>query len=195
VLKHNADSPSSSFSCGVAANNKQTDSERQQTKMKNSIKTIMAALLVSGLLSVNVSAAATAAQTVTYQVTAISELSVSGNPGALIISTATAGTGPDAVNDTTTSYGITTNASSQKITGAINSNMPAGVTLSVTLASTGATSQGKKSLSTAATDLVTGISALTESGKGISYELAATSAAGVVGSATKTVTLTITEGA
>jgi hypothetical protein len=177
--------------------NKQTEKERQQTQMKNNIKTIMAAVLISSIAAVSQNAfgAATAQQTVTYQVSAINELSVSGNPGALIVSTATAGSAPNVANDSSTSYGITTNESNQKVTGVINSNMPDGLTLSVTLASNGAASEGKKSLSTVATDLVTSISTLNESSQGISYELAATSAAGVVSSATKTVTLTITAGA
>ncbi len=58
-------------------------------------------------------------------------------------------------------------------------------------APTGATSAGKVALSSTAADLVTGISTLNETGKSIAYELAATSAAGVVPAASTTVTLTI----
>jgi hypothetical protein len=161
----------------------------------NQTKSIAAAILSAGIFSINSFAGPTATQTVTYAVTAINEISVSGNPGALTVSTATAGSAPNAVTDASTTYSITTNEPTRKITGAINTDMPSGLTLSVTLAApTGATSAGKKALTSVATDLVTAISTLNESAKTITYELAATSAAGVVPSATKTVTLTITAG-
>ena len=50
-------------------------------------------------------------------------------------------------------------------------------------------------LSTTVEDLVTGISAVAESGLTITYTLSATIAAGVVAQAQKTVTLTLTDGA
>jgi hypothetical protein len=152
---------------------------------------------LSALIALGVTAYAgpTATQTVTYEVTAINELSVSAATASLTVNSATAGSAPSAVTDSTTTYAVTTNETNRKITGAINSNMDSGVTLSVTLgAPTGATSTGKQALSTVAADLVTGISALNETGKLITYELAATTAAGVVPSGTRTVTLTITAG-
>ena len=132
-------------------------------------------------------------QTVSYEVQAINEIGVSGNPAALTINTATAGEAPDAVSDATTTYALTTNETGQKITGNIDTAMPSGLTLTVNLAApTGATSSGATSLSGVAADLVTGITTLNESGLGITYNLSATSAAGVVGAASKTVTFTIT---
>ena len=132
-------------------------------------------------------------QTVSYEVRAINEITVSGSPS-LIISTATAGSAPDAVTAAGT-YNITTNSNSaRKITGALDSNMVAGVTLSVTLGAPTGASATKQPLTTAPVDLVTGISKLNETGKTITYELQATSAAGEVAAATKTVTYTITAG-
>lgn len=157
-------------------------------------KSLVAAFLAAGFLSLAQFAVAgdTATQTVTFAVSAINELSVSGNPGALTITTATAGAAPSVATDATSSYAITTNETSRRITGSIETNMPDGVTLSITLAApTGAASMGKRQLSTTATELVSGISTLNESGKTITYELSATSAAGVISSATRTVTLTI----
>ena len=58
----------------------------------------------------------------------------------------------------------------------------------------GGTSAGLKSLSTSAVDLVTGITKLNESGLSLSYQLDATSAAGVITSTTRIVTYTITGG-
>lgn len=138
----------------------------------------------------------TATQTVTYEVQAINEISVSGNPAALVINTATAGSQPNEVTDATTTYAITTNETNKKITGAIDTAMPTDVTLKINLAApAGATSAGDVTLSNIAANLVTGITEVAESGKTITYKLSALVTAGVVLSATKTVTLTITDGA
>jgi predicted secreted Zn-dependent protease len=164
--------------------------------MKNSIKTIMAALLIAGTLTINASAAGTAAQTVTYAVSAINELAVTGATASVTVNSATAGSAPSVATDSSTSYAITTNESGRKITGSLDTSIAdAGVTLSVTLAAPSGASSSKRALSITPVDLVTGISALNESGKSITYELAATSAAGVVTPKDKTVTLTITAGA
>ena len=155
---------------------------------------IFAAALILGAGGMAM-AAETANQTVTYEIQAINELSVSGNPGALTVNAAVAGEAPTAVSDATSSYAITTNETSRKITGAIDTAMPAGVTLTANLAApAGGSSTGAVALTNTATDLVTGISTLNETAKGITYGLSATSAAGVVASATKTVTFTIAAG-
>jgi hypothetical protein len=140
-------------------------------------------------------AANTDTQTVTFEVQAIDEISASGDPGALTISTATAGSEPDNATDNTTTYAVTTNGTNKKITGEIEANMPANVTLQVNLtAPTGGSGSGATSLSTTAADLVTGITQRAESGLGITYTLSATVGAGVVASDTRTVTLTLTAG-
>lgn len=159
--------------------------------MKNNIlHTAIAALVLAA--SGSAFAADNATQTVTYQVQAINELSVSSGSVSLTVNSATAGFAPNAATNSSTTYSITTNETGRKIVGAINTDMPDGVTLSVTLgAPDGAFSTGKKGLSSTPIALVTGISKKNETGKSISYELAATSAAGVVASASKTVTLTI----
>lgn len=155
---------------------------------------IFAAALILGAGGMAM-AAETANQTVTYEVEAINELSVSGNPGALTVNAAVAGEAPTAVSDATSSYAITTNETARKITGAIDTAMPDGVTLTANLAApAGGSSTGATTLTTSAVDLVTGISTLNETAKGITYGLSATSAAGVVASATKTVTFTIAAG-
>lgn len=157
------------------------------------VSIVLSVLMLVFLLSGMAMASNIVTQTVTYQVDAINEISVSGNPAALIITAATAGSAPNSVNDASTTYAITTNETSRKITGAINTAMPTGLTLTVQLAApTGGTSAGAVTLTAVAADLVTGISTLNESTKTITYQLSATSAAGVVPSATKTVTLTLT---
>lgn len=140
-------------------------------------------------------AANTASQTVTIQVSGVNEMSVSGNPGALTVSTATAGSQPDAATDSSTSYNITTNGTGKKITGALNSAMPAGTTLSLALtAPAGGASSGAVNLTTSTQNLVTGISQVASSGHGITYSFGATVAAGEIASTTRTVTLTLTDG-
>lgn len=136
-------------------------------------------------------AAQTATQTVTFEVQAINQLSVSGNPGALTISTATAGNAPTSATSASTTWAITTNESNKKVTAAINSAMPAGVTLTLTLTAPGGASNSAVTLGTVAQDAVTGISKLNASGLTVTYGLDATTAAGTVASTTRTVTLTI----
>lgn len=123
------------------------------------------------------------------------DIFVSGNPGALIISSATAGSNPDAVTDASTSYSIDITTSNKKITGAIDSAMPANTYLRVILAApTGASSTGQQTLSVTPQDLVTGLTiGMSEGGLGITYEFSASIEAGIVSSASKTVTFTVTD--
>ena len=138
--------------------------------------------------------AQTATQTVTFQVNAINQIAFVGAPS-LTITTATAGSAPTSVTDATSSWAVTTNQTGAKITASIASNMPTGLTLSSSLvAPAAATSAGFLSLSTTAVDLVTGITKLAQGALGVSYRLDATPAAGVVASATRLVTYTITGG-
>lgn len=138
--------------------------------------------------------AQTATQSVSYEVAAVDQISVAGSPS-LVVNSATAGS---ALNSATASgtYAVTTNGSNRKITASIDSNMPSGVTLTVSLgAPTGATSAGTVTLSTTAQDVVTGITTVNQSGLSIGYGLAADITAGVVPAGNKTVTYTITAGA
>ena len=154
------------------------------------------ALVLAHLALAGAAAAQSATQTVTFSVSPINALSVSADPGALTVNSATAGSPPNAATNSATSYAITTNETKKKITAAIDQAMPAGLTLQVNLqAPTGATSAGAVTLGTAAADVVTGISKLNESGKTITYTFSATTAAGTVSSTSRTVTLTIVPGA
>ncbi len=144
--------------------------------------------------AVNTASAQTAAQTVTFQVTAINQISVTGAPS-LDINTATAGSAPTSVTSAANSWSVTTNQSTAKITASIPSAMPAGLTLSANLtAPAGATSTGLTALGTVAVNVVTGITMLNSAALGLTYQLDATAAAGVVTSSTRVVTYTITGG-
>ena len=144
--------------------------------------------------AVNTASAQTATQTVTFQVSAINQISVAGAPS-LVINTATAGSAPTSVTSAANTWSVTTNQSTASITASIASAMPAGLTLSANLtAPAGATSTGLTALGTVAVNIVNGITKLNSAALGLTYQLDATAAAGVVTSATRVVTYTITGG-
>lgn len=152
------------------------------------------ALALISLTLAGSASAQTATQTVTFAVNAINQIAFSGSP-TLTITTAVAGSDPTSVSDATATWAVTTNQSNAKITASIASAMPAGLTLSASLAApTGAASLGPKALGTLAVDLVTGVTKQAASGLGVTYTLDATAAAGVVPSGTRVVTYTITGG-
>ncbi len=138
-------------------------------------------------------AASSAVQIINVPVAPITTFTVSGNPAAMKINSAIPGIQPtDEVNATTT-YSISTNESNKKITGMLNSNMPANTYLKIRLAAPGgAVSLGEVVLSSKPADLVTGISKVAESGKTITYTFSSTVAAGIVSSGMRTVILTVT---
>ena len=120
-------------------------------------------------------------------------ISLTGNPATLSISTATAGSQPNSVSDTSTTYSISTSTVVAKITGKINTAMPTNTTLKVTLAApTGGTSAGAIAMTTTAQNLVTAIPKNTiASSLVVTYNFSATVAAATTASATRTLTLTI----
>ena len=145
-------------------------------------------------LSATVAQAQTATQTVTFAVNAINQIAFTGAPS-LTITTAVAGAAPTSVTDATSSWAVTTNQTGAKITASIPTAMPTGLTLSASLAApAGATSAGFAALGTTAVDVVTVITKLAQGSLGVSYKLDATAAAGVVASASRVVTYTITGG-
>lgn len=158
----------------------------------HSARTALALALLA--LASTAAQAQTASHTVTFEVKAINQIAITGSPS-LTITTAVAGTAPTSVTDATATWAVTTNQTGAKITASIPTAMPTGLTLSANLvAPTLATSAGFLSLSATAVDLVTGITKLAQGSLGISYKLDATAAAGVIASATRVVTYTITGG-
>jgi len=157
-------------------------------------KQAVAGLAVVAFLggSLPVRAAATAEQTMSITVEPINEISVSGAV-TLHITTATPGQAPTPATDATTTYSVTSNQGSKKITAKINTPMPTGMALNLTAtATTGGASTGKKSLTMLDQDVVTAVGQVNET-KALTYELTATAAAGTLASTTRTVTFTITE--
>jgi hypothetical protein len=116
----------------------------------------------------------------------------SGSAGTLTVNTAVAGSQPASKTVSSTTYSLLTFGRT-RITARLNSPMPPGTTLYLTLAApSGATNHGPVVLTTTAQDLVTNIPFLTsKSGLSITYEFEATAAAGVVPMQTRTITLTL----
>lgn len=157
-------------------------------------KTRFMAVVATLMLAAGEAQAQTATQNVIYAVNAINQVAVSGSP-TLTVSTATAGSGPNSVTNSASTWAVTTNQTNRKLTASISSNMETGLTLSLTAAApAGATSAGKKTLSTTATDLVTGISQVAQGGMALTFQLSATVTAGIIASSSRTVTYTIVAG-
>lgn len=136
--------------------------------------------------------ATTATATIAYTIGSIDALAFSANPGPLNIVTAVAGSPPTSVIDITTTYAVTTNNKNRKISGALTSDMPAGVTFSVAMAApTGATSSGPTAMSTKSAFLVSKISNIAQGGLAVTYTLNATINAAQIAGATNTLTFTI----
>jgi len=130
-------------------------------------------------------------QSVTVSVQDINQLSISADVS-LIVATATAGSGPDPVNNATATYNLTTNGPNQKIIGEIDTAYSAGISLSALLTPpTGGTASAEV-LGTTALDLVTGFGFVAETGLTITYTATVTIAVPPNGAGeTRTVTLTL----
>jgi hypothetical protein len=134
--------------------------------------------------------------TVNYEVQAINELEIDATSVTLIIDTATAGSQPDdAVDSTTATYAITTNGTNKRITAALDSAMPTDTSLYLTLAAPTASgsSAGEQLLSTSTVTVVSAITEVAESGLAMTFRFTALVTAGIIPSASKTLTLTLTD--
>lgn len=149
-------------------------------------------VLVLGLKGV-ANASNTDNHTVTVTVSAINEVAIVGGNVTLTINTATAGSEPtNATDNTTADLNWTTNEATKKITVATSLASPT-FTLKVLAQNvTGGTAASEVTLSTTATNFVTGISSTT-GGCDLSYTASATAAQGT-GSDAHTVTYTLTAG-
>lgn len=137
--------------------------------------------------------APTATQIVTMAVSAISQIAITGAAPTLTINSVSGGI--LSTSSTGITYSITTNERNKKITGSIDTTMPANTTLSVNLAAPStAVSAGNVNLSTTAADLVTSISTLVSAGLPLTYTFSATPSAGTISSFTRTVTFTVVDG-
>ncbi|MEO7103137.1 MAG: hypothetical protein ABI311_07080 [Gemmatimonadaceae bacterium] len=119
------------------------------------------------------------------------QITVSGSPSTMKISAATAGSAPLAVTRAGTKYTVQQPTSGHyTVTANINAPMPAGVTLTIALATSSGASSGTVTLGTTPQNVVTGI-ATKVTNRAITYTLNATASAGVVPIQTRSVTLTL----
>ena len=160
--------------------------------MRKLVVCLVAVGLVFGV-SILAMAANTDNHTVTVEVQAINEAAISGGNITLAINTATAGSDPDdAVDNTTCDLAWTTNQATKKITvetDLVSQNFALKVLAQNV---TGGTAAAEVTLSTTATDFVTGV-ATTTGGCDLQYTASATAAQGT-GSDVHSVIYTLTDG-
>jgi hypothetical protein len=168
-----------------------------ENAMKKSI-VVLALVVLSFALAQNAMAQATANQNLSLAVNTVYKIATSGNPGAMTITTGTAGNNAlTSVSDASTSYSITQNfASTVKITANLDAALAAGYTLQLNLASTKGTSAGTVDISAttpaSASNVVTNIALGADAAQAITYTFGANASAGVLASTAKVVTLTLT---
>ena len=121
-------------------------------------------------------------------------ISVGANPSTMTVTNTPApGLDPLPISVTST-YSITTNQPNKifKVTGQLNANMPAGLTLTASMdVPSGATSLGAQTLTTTPIDIITGITRNTTFSGTITYQFIATATAGVIAAQSRGVTYTI----
>ena len=122
-------------------------------------------------------------------------LTILTSPGAMTINSAIVGQPPTSKTSNATSYVVAAKKKQNplKVTARLNSAMPPGMTLTITMtAPTGATSLGPVTLDATARDVVGNITNTVVETEQITYVVAATAAAGVVTPQSRTVTFTLT---
>lgn len=162
-----------------------------QASSRSSLMIVLAAVMVPwGVLFPQ----STAIQSVSLEVRPVTKIAVSGNPGSLIISDATAGLPDMSVQDNTTSYSITTNLDAMKIVASIDNPMPAGTRLELNIASISGASAGLVDVSNASSpvNVVTGINKGVDASQTITYVFSADAEAGGISPQSRVITLTLT---
>lgn len=148
-----------------------------------------------GLCACTASAATaqtTAAATVSFEVREIDEIALSGDPATLVVHQAVAGEPPTAAIDESTTWTFTTNGSDRSVTAHLDSAMPDGLTLDLSLtAPPGATSAGPVALSPTPRTLVDQLADVDADQLPVTYTLSASSKAAVTGPDQRTITFTI----
>jgi hypothetical protein len=154
--------------------------------MKKVLIAVLAAATISAVF------AQTDTQNVTFEVTAVNDISVTGAPSLTLSTLNAEGTAFEPATDATSTYSLFTNSTNMKITAALDLDMPAGLTLTLDMtAPSGAVGTGSTELSATAADLVTNISQVSAQNLGMTYTLSGTPSA-TAAADTRIVTFTIT---
>lgn len=160
--------------------------------MKKAVTAILAAALIGAASAAPMDHVAS--HDVTFSVESINQITVGATPSLSLSALNTAGTAFEPVSGGST-YSVFTNSSGMRITAALDLDMPAGLTLALSMIAPGddAQSAGAVELSDTAADLVTGISKLGAPDLGMTYTLDGDLTADATeGTAIRTVTFTLT---
>ena len=133
-------------------------------------------------------------QTLNIEVKPITKLAVSGNPGALYITDASAGSDVLSVSDNNSNYSMMTNLDNMKIVASINNPMPEGTRLMMKLESSKGSSSGLVDVSNAMSpvEVVTALGKGSDLNQSITYTFAANASIGQLNVDSRVVTLTLT---
>lgn len=128
---------------------------------------------------------------ISYQITPINELSISGSSSPFIIDSMPAGSAYKKIGHNGTHYSLTTNQSAKKITAALDNKVQNGLVLTINLdVPQGWKSEGEVELTDTAVNIASGDNA-TASNLSIKYGFMATVGAGRVNNCFRTMTLTV----
>ncbi|MDP2887084.1 MAG: hypothetical protein Q8P51_18920 [Ignavibacteria bacterium] len=133
-------------------------------------------------------------QTLNIEVKPITKIAVSGNPGALYITDASAGSDVLSVSDNNSNYSMMTNLDNMKIVASINNPMPEGTRLMMRLESSKGSSNGFVDVSSAMSpvEVVTALGKGSDLNQSITYTFAANASIGQINVDSRVVTLTLT---
>ncbi|MBF8296371.1 MAG: hypothetical protein HW389_2916 [Bacteroidetes bacterium] len=133
-------------------------------------------------------------QTLNIEVKPITKIAVSGNPGALYITDASAGSDVLSVSDNNSNYSMMTNLDNMKIVASINNPMPEGTRLMMKLESSKGSSNGFVDVSSAMSpvEVVTALGKGSDLNQSITYTFAANASIGQINVDSRVVTLTLT---
>lgn len=157
--------------------------------------TSLLAFCISLPLAALAQGGSTVVQHLTVEVKAITKIAVSGDPGALYITDANAGSDVMSVSDNNSKYSMLTNLDNMKIVASINSAMPSGTKLMVKLESSKGLSNGFVNVSNAMSpvEVVSGLGKGSDLNQTITYSFAADASVGQINSDSRVVTLTLTD--
>jgi len=161
--------------------------------MKAKLLTLLLASLLLPILAL-AQVGSSVVQNLTVEVKPITKIAVSGNPGALYITDAQAGSDALSVSDNNSKYSMVTNVENMKIVASINNEMPTGTKLMVRLESSKGLSNGFVDVSNARApvEVVTGLGKGSDLNQTITYTFAADASVGSINADTRVVTLTLT---
>jgi len=131
----------------------------------------------------------TASQALALEVKPVARIVVSGAPPPLVVS---AGGGIASATDVTSTYSLVTNLRSMRIVASIDSPMPSGTSLAITLQSANGVSRGEVEI-TGSAEVVAGIAPGSETDQRITYRFSALPGVTELATGERTVTLTLTD--